>query len=106
MIQNITKNSILAKKFSFKKGLGKIKGLLGKNEAETIVFETRFGIHTFFLRFPIDLIILDDKNVVKVAKTISPNKIVVWNIRFKTVIELPSSTLKKTHTQPGDVLAL
>jgi uncharacterized membrane protein (UPF0127 family) len=106
MIQNITKNSILAEKFSFKKGFGKIKGLLGGNEAEAIVFTTRFGIHTFFLKFPIDLIILDNKGIVKLAKTIKPNRVVFWDVRFKTVIELPFKTLNKTHTLLGDIIIL
>jgi uncharacterized membrane protein (UPF0127 family) len=104
VIQNITKNSILAEKFSFKKGFGKIKGLLGKTKPETVVFETRFGIHTFFLQFPIDLIVLDSKGIVKLAKTVKPNRVILWNIKFKTVIELPIKTLSKTHTRIGDII--
>ena len=102
MIRNITKNSILAEKFSFKKGVGKIIGLLGKTKPETLVFTTRFGIHTFFLQFPIDLIVLDSNGVVKLAKTVKPNKVVLWNIKFKTVIELPVKTLSKSHTKIND----
>jgi uncharacterized protein len=104
VILNNTQKTVLAKHFSFKKGFGKITGLLGKNEAETIVFKTRFGIHTFFLRFPIDLIVLDNEGVVKTAKTVRPNKIVFWNIKFKIVIELPFGTLRKTKTKVGDVI--
>ena len=106
MIRNLTQNTVLAKKFSFKKGFGKIKGLLGKTEAEAVVFETRFGIHTFLLRFPIDLIVLDNKGVVRLAKTVAPNSIVFWDVRFKTVIELPFKTLRKTHTEIGDTIKL
>ena len=106
MIQNVTKNSVLAKNFSFKEGLGAMKGLLGKSKPEAIVFETRFGIHTFGLQFPIDLIILDNKKTVKVAKTIKPSRIALWNIKYKTVIELPVNTLIKTGTKIGDIIAL
>ena len=106
MIRNLTQNTILAKQYSFKKGFGKIKGLLGKNEAEAIVFKTRFGIHTFFLNFPIDLLILDDKGMIKLAKTVKPNRIVFWNIRFKTVIELPFNTLRQTKTKVCDAITL
>jgi hypothetical protein len=106
VIRNTTQNTILAKEFSVQKGLGKITGLLGKNEAKTIVFTTRFGIHTFFLKFPIDLIVLDNKGVVKMAKTVMPNRIVIWNICFKTVIELPLGILSKTRTKTGDLIAL
>ena len=106
MIRNLTQKTVLSKQFSSKKGFSKISGLLGKKEAEAIVFETRFGIHTFFLKFPIDLVILDNKGVVKLAKTVRPNRIVFWNIRFKTVIELPFGTLDKTHTKVDDFIAL
>jgi hypothetical protein len=104
VIINRTQNTILAKKISSKKGFGKITGLLGKNEAETIIFETRFGIHTFFLRFPIDLIVLDNKGVVKLAETVKPNKIVFWNVKFKTVIELPTNTINRTRTKIDDIV--
>lgn len=106
MIINKTQNTSLAKQYSFKAGLGKIKGLLGENEAKTIVFKTRFGIHTFFMPFPIDLIVLDSKGVVRMAKTVEPNRIVFWDIRFDTVIELPENTIRETHTKIGDIVAL
>jgi uncharacterized membrane protein (UPF0127 family) len=106
VILNTTQNTILAEKFYFKKGFGKIQGLLGKNEAEAIVFTTRFGIHTFFLKFPIDLIVLDNKGIVKLAKTIRANRVVFWDIRFKTVIELPFKTLSRTRTKLGDIIIL
>ena len=104
MIRNVTQKTILAEKFTVKKGFGKITGLLGKNKAEAMVFETRFGVHTFFLGFPIDLIVLDKTGVVKLAKTVKPNRIVIWNINFKTVIELPFGTLRKTHTKIDDII--
>jgi hypothetical protein len=106
VIRNLTQKTIISSKYSLKRGFGKVIGLLGKNEADTIVFETRFGIHTLFLQFPIDLIILDDKRVVRLAKTVQPNRIVFWDIRFKTVIELPAGTLKKTHTKTGDFISM
>jgi uncharacterized membrane protein (UPF0127 family) len=106
VIRNVTQKTTLAKQYSLKKGFGKISGLLGKNEPETLVFKTRFGIHTFFLRFPIDLIVLDDKGVVKLARTVKPNRIVVWNLSFKTVVELTQGSIRKSRTKIGDIIAL
>jgi len=106
VIRNATQNTIIAKEYSAKRGFGKLRGLLGKNKAETIVFQTRFGIHTFFLRLPLDLLILDDNGVAKLCRTVKPNRITVWNIRFKTVIELPSGTLHRTRTKIGDIIVL
>ena len=79
---------------------------MGKNEAEPLVFETRWGIHTFFLKFPIDLLILDNKGRVKLAKTVRQNRIAVWNPILKTVVELPAGTLLRTGTKLGDSIVL
>lgn len=105
MIKNISKNTIVTNAFHKKDFLGKSKGLIGKNVPETIVFKTRFGIHTFLLGFPIDLIIADKNNkVVIVKKNIKPNSIFFWNIKYDTVIELPFGSIDKSKTQKGDTL--
>lgn len=104
MIINQTQKTILAREYAFAKGFGRIKGLLGETEAKTLIFETRFGIHTFLLNFPIDLLILDKNGVVKLAKTVKPNRVALWNIKYKTVIELPNKTINKTKTKIGDIV--
>lgn len=105
MILNATKKTVLSEKMSVKRGFGKFLGLLSKKRAETLVFKTRFGIHTFFLKFPIDLIVISkEKRVVFVKKNIMPNKIVVWNIKYNVVIELPKGYIKKSNTKIGDIL--
>lgn len=85
----------------------KTKGLIGENKPYAIFFETRFGIHTFGMHFPIDVIILDNKNQVILAKEhILPNKLVFWNPRYKKVIELPEGFIKKKKIQKGTRLLL
>jgi len=37
-------------------------GLIGHDNPEPIMFYTKFGIHTFGLKFPIDVLILDKNN--------------------------------------------
>ncbi len=105
MVFNLTKKTILSEKISLQKGFGKFFGLLRKNKAEPIVFKTRFGIHTFFLKFPIDLVVLsNDRKVVFIKENIMPNKIVLWNIKYNLVIELPKGYIKKSNTKKGDIL--
>lgn len=83
----------------------KTLGLLNKSNPRFIMFQTRFGIHTFFLNKPIDVIVLDrDFKVVKVAQTLKPNKLFFWNPRYSYIIELPQGTIIKTNTQTGDIL--
>lgn len=83
-------------------GFAKIKGLIGEKSAESIYFQTRFGIHTFGLRFPIDVLILDSQGtVVKTKKNMGRNRIFLWNPKFNTVIELPKGTIERKKIRIG-----
>lgn len=105
MLKNKTKNTVIAKDFAKKGFIGKSVGLMGKKTPETLLFKTRFGIHTFFLKFPIDLIVLDkNKKIVVLEQNIKPNSVFFWNIKYDTVIELPFKALEKSKTQKGDIL--
>jgi uncharacterized membrane protein (UPF0127 family) len=107
VIRNKTKKTIIAKEFLKKGTFGKIKGLLGEKMPQAIIFNTRFGIHTFFLKFPIDVIILDKKNkIVTLKKKLKPNRVFLWNIRFNQVIELPGGSLEKSKTEVDDSILL
>jgi uncharacterized membrane protein (UPF0127 family) len=105
MIKNKSKNTIVSKTFVYKTGLTKVKGLLFEKKAKALIFRTRFGIHTFFMRFPIDLMVIDkNKNVVFIKESVKPNRIIFWNPRFDLVIELPKGSIKNSNTKPGDTL--
>jgi hypothetical protein len=105
VIKNKTKKTILSENFSSKNAFGKIKGLIGEKTPGTIMLKTRFGIHTFFLKFPIDVAIVDRNNkIAELKKGLLPNRVFFWNIRFDTVIELPNGFLEKSKTQIGDIL--
>ena len=107
MIVNKTKKTIITNKFFEKGSFGKMKGLMGEKNPAAVVFNTRFGIHTFFLRFPIDIIILDKTGkVVVLKKELKPNRIFFWNMKFNTIIELPKDSLEKSKTQIGDTILL
>ena len=74
----------------------KIQGLIGEDKPYALMTETRFGIHTFGLKFPIDVLILNNENkVVSIRKNLKPNKIFLWNPMYKKVIELPRGTIEK-----------
>jgi uncharacterized membrane protein (UPF0127 family) len=61
-------------------------------------------VHTFFMRFSIDLVYLDRKNKVKKVRS----DIGAWRmsacLSAHSVLELPAGTIRNTHTQPGDTL--
>lgn len=105
MIVNLTKNTVISKHLVQKTGIKKFIGLMGKDRPETIIFKTRFGIHTFFLKFPIDLIIVSkEKRVVFIKKSVKPNRVVFWDFRYDTVIELPEGLIKKLNINKGSIL--
>lgn len=85
----------------------KIRGLIGEKKPYPLLLNTRFGIHTFFLKFPIDVIILDKNNVVKTyKKNLMPYRIFLWNPLYNKVIELPTGTIKKYTIQVEKPLKL
>jgi len=84
------------------------KGLLGKKAlapGEGLWIRPCASVHTFFMRFPIDLVYLDRQLRVKKVKTAVP----AWRISAclwaYSVLELPAGTVQSTQTQPGDRLA-
>lgn len=107
MLKNKTKKTIISENYLNKNALGKIKGLIGIKNPEVIIFKTRFGIHTFLLKFPIDVLILDKKNkVMKLKIKLMPNRVFFWSIKFDTVIEMPVGFIEKSKTEVGDKLTL
>lgn len=83
----------------------KTKGLLGAMKPMTIFFQTRWGIHTYGLRFPIDIVILDDTFRVKIRKqNLTPNSFFVWNPRYQNVLELPEGTIKRKKILIGTMV--
>lgn len=86
--------------------LEKILGLIGKKNPESLMLRTRFGIHTFGVKFPIDLVVLDKKKtVVKLKKSLQPNNVFFWNPVFDTILELPQGTIQKKAIVLGTTIA-
>lgn len=82
------------------------RGLLWK-KAEPVFFKTRFGIHTFGMHYPIDVVILDKTDSIrKIQENLAPNKIFLWNPLFNTVVELPQGTVRKNKLTLGKKLHL
>lgn len=82
-------------------------GLLPAVKAYPVFFKTRFGIHTFFMGFPIDVLILNKTNrVVLLKKNLLPFRILIWNPLYNTVIELPQGTIDSQSIKINDVVKL
>lgn len=82
-------------------------GLIGQAKPEPVMFLTRFGIHTFGLKFPIDVVVLSNNNVVvKLKEGLKPNRFFIWPIKFDKVLELPAGTIEKNDIRIGSKINL
>ena len=82
-------------------------GLLNPKNPCSLLFETRFGIHTFFLKQNIDILVLNNNlKVVKIKKSLKPNRLFFWNPSYNLVLELPFGVIKKSGTKIGDQLVI
>lgn len=82
------------------------KGLMLRKslpEGHGLIFRPAKGIHTNFMRFPIDLVFFDrEQRVTKVRP-----KMVPWRLDFTNaagVIEIPAGSAAARDVRPGDVL--
>ena len=108
---NQTQNTILAENiFVADTVFKRAKGLLGKQKflaGEALILEPCNSVHTFFMRFPIDLLFVDKNfRVIKALSGLAPNRITGIYWRASRAIELPCGTLKPTKTCAKDQLFL
>jgi uncharacterized membrane protein (UPF0127 family) len=83
------------------------KGLLGTSQPYPLLLKTRWGIHTFGMKYPIDVIILDDQNKIKKLKEhLQPNQLFLWNPVYQHVLELPSGFIQVNKLSQGIELDL
>lgn len=84
----------------------RLKGLLGKRKlapGEGLWIKPCSSVHTFGMRFSIDVAFLDrDMQVVAVAKTLRPNRVSPFCLKACSVLELPAGTLDASVTVVGD----
>jgi uncharacterized membrane protein (UPF0127 family) len=106
---NLTKNTWLATKVrkadSF---LTRLVGLLKRRKLgpeEALWLVPSKGVHTVGMKFPIDVIFLDkESKVVNLIPAMSPYRSSGIHLAAYSVLELPSGTIKKSHTEVGDQL--
>jgi uncharacterized membrane protein (UPF0127 family) len=90
----------------------RLRGLMGENSVSFCagrglwIVPSR-GVHTFAMRFPIDVIYLDEvRTVLHLEKNLSPWRVAPVRVSAKSVLELPSDTLNLTGTSLGDEIEI
>ena len=84
------------------------RGLLGRTELvdEALVIAPCSAVHTFFMKFPIDILFTDRQGrIIRIAHDVGPWRI-AGGIRGFAAIELPAGTARRTGTVVGHSVAV
>lgn len=107
---NVTRGTVLASRLELAStGERRRKGLLGRESltpCEGLWITPCESVHTFFMRFAIDLVYLDRKHRIrKVRDSVGP-----WRVSAcffaHSVLELPAGTIRSTQTERGDTVEI
>ena len=84
------------------------KGLIGRSKldsGEGLLIKNCKAIHTWFMRFPIDVVFMD-KNycVVKTISQLKPFRLAFGGRSAQHTLELPSDTINSAQVRIGDMV--
>ena len=90
----------------------RLRGLIGTSASEFQSGEGLWilpchGVHTFAMRFPLDLIYLDpERAVVEIFEAVKPWRVAPVRMRAASVLELPPGAIERSGTQTGDTIEM
>jgi uncharacterized protein len=109
-VRNQTRNTVLGRAIDVadtsskrRTGLLKHRGLEPDHGLWIVPCES---VHTFFMKFPIDLVYLDKQHRVRKVRHAVPAWRMSACLSAHSVIELPAGTLAESGTQAGDELKI
>lgn len=89
--------------------LSRLKGLLGRKElapGDGLWIKPCNSVHTFGMRFPIDVVFLDrNMQVVSIVRGVRPGRAALHS-KAASVLELPVGTLNATGTVIGNYVEI
>ena len=90
--------------------LTRFVGLMGRGSlapGHGLIIRPSNGVHTLWMRFSIDVLLLDKQNrVLSAYRNLRPFRITAINWKAFSALELPPGTIAATNTQLGDQLQL
>ena len=88
----------------------RLVGLLGRpsiGDKEALLLNPCKSVHTFFMRFPIDIIFLDAEGaIVKLFPHVKPNRITGIIFSASQALECAAGTIYKWKLRKGEVLTI
>lgn len=83
-------------------------GLLSKkvlHECEGLIIKPCCSIHTFFMKFSIDVLFVNkDNKIVALYENVSPWRVLPIHITSWYVVELPADTITSKNITKGDLI--
>ena len=110
-ILNQTRGTVLAERADVARSFwSRLMGLMGRRELPNgggLVIQPNGSIHTFWMRFPIDVVFVDRANVVVgLQEAMPPNRPYAGARRAHKTLELPVGVIKHSGTVRGDQIML
>lgn len=110
MLRNITRGTTIAERLDIADTFFKrLRGLMGRRElpeGEGLLLTACNAIHTFGMRFPIDVLFLDENHgVVHAIHALGPRRIGGPVRTARYAVELPAGTIARSRTEVGDRVA-
>lgn len=110
-VRNLTRGSGVAGRVRrADQAWSRVVGLLGRRSLagdEGLLLTPCTSIHTFFMRFPIDILYLDrEQVVVKAVRALRPFRLSACLKGGRSTLELPAGAIEASGTQVGDRLVL
>jgi len=109
-VRNLTRNAVLGDAVdvadtSEKRRTGLLKHT-GLEPGEGLWIKPCESVHTFFMKFAIDLVYIDKKQKVRKARKAVPPWRLSACLSAHSILELPAGTIERTGTQAGDELSI
>ncbi|MBI2609120.1 MAG: DUF192 domain-containing protein [Deltaproteobacteria bacterium] len=86
----------------------RLKGLLGTkklDKGEALILEPCQSVHTFFMKYDLDIIFLNKENIViGVAEHLKPNRLSAFYRHASKAVELPSGSIVEGRVTVGEKL--
>jgi uncharacterized protein len=83
----------------------RMKGLLGRDGVDgALLLPKAKSVHTFGMRFPIDVAFCNDDMVVLAAVTLRRHRVCLPRLKAACVIEAEAGAFERWRLRPGDVL--
>ncbi|GAP63716.1 hypothetical protein ARMA_2139 [Ardenticatena maritima] len=110
-IENTARQTVLCHRARRADSFGsRLRGLMFRRSLvpeDGLLLVPDWSIHTFFMRFPIDVLFLDtDWRVLSAYPSVPPWRVGPVHRGAYAVLELPPGTIARTNTHVGDSLSL